>query len=106
MHASTGPHGGNVRTWVNGVLYASLKAGNTTHPPGSVTVKELYGSGTTAVTGHAIDAKDASGKWFFYEGFAPAYASPYYFAGTSNFCASCHASGRRPDGHELWALAL
>ena len=95
VHASTGPHGGNVRTWVNDVLYASLKAGNTTHPPGSVAVKELYGTSTTQVTGHAIDAKDAQGTWFFLEAFAPSYASPYYFSGTSSFCAGCHSAG--PD---------
>jgi hypothetical protein len=95
VHPSTGPHGGNVRTYVNDLLYASLKAGNTTHPAGSATVKELYGSGTTAITGYAIDAKDGQGKWFFLETFAPAFTNPYYFQGTSNFCASCHAAG--PD---------
>lgn len=95
VHASTGPHGGNVRVWVNELLYASLKAGNTTHPPGSITVKELYGSGTTTPTGHAVDVKDATGMWTFYEGFGPAYANPYYFRGTTNFCASCHQPG--PD---------
>lgn len=88
VHASTGPHGGNVRTYVNDVLYASLKAGKTTHPPGSIAVKELYGSSTTAVNGHAVDAKDASGTWFFFE-------ESFYFSGTSNFCAGCHSAG--PD---------
>ncbi len=94
IHASTGPHGGNVRTYVNDVLYASLKAGNTSHPKGSIVVKELYGSGTSSLTGHAIDIKDEqTGEWVFYEGFAPGYSSPYYFRGTANFCASCHAPG-------------
>lgn len=94
IHASTGPHGGNVRTYVNDVLYASLKAGNTSHPKGSIVVKELYGSGTSSLTGHAVDIKDdTSGEWVFYEGFAPGYGSPYYFRGTANFCASCHAPG-------------
>jgi hypothetical protein len=95
VHASTGPHGGNVRTYVNDVLHASLKAGKTTHPPGSVTVKELYGSGTTTITGYAVDAKDSNGTWYFLEAFAPTFSNPYYFVGTSNFCASCHSSG--PD---------
>lgn len=95
IHASTGPHGGNVRTYVNDTLYASLKAGATSHPKGSMVVKELYGSGTTTITGHAVDIKDdTSGVWVFYEGFAPGYSSPYYFQGTSNFCASCHAPGK------------
>jgi hypothetical protein len=95
VHASSGPHGGNVRTWVNDLLYVSLKAGNTTHPPGSVTVKELYSSGTSAITGHAIDVKNAAGTWVFLEGFAPSYANPYYYVGTSNLCGNCHVSG--PD---------
>lgn len=91
VHNSAGPHGGKVRTYVNDVFYASLKAGNTTHPRGSITVKELYGSTTTTVNGHAVDVKDeATGEWVFYEGFGPSYASPYYYRGTSNFCASCH----------------
>lgn len=95
VHPSTGPHGGNVRSFVNELLYASLKAGNTTHPPGSAVVKELYGSGTTAVTGYAMDVKDSQGTWFFFEAFAPSYSNPYYYSGTTNFCASCHAAG--PD---------
>jgi hypothetical protein len=91
VHDSAGPHGGKVRTYVNDVFYASLKAGNTSHPKGSIVVKELYGSSTTTVTGHAIDVKDeATGEWVFYEGFGPTYASPYYYRGTSNFCAGCH----------------
>ena len=93
VHSSSGPHGGNVRSYLNEVLYASLKAGNATHPPGSTVVKELYGSGGTAVTGHAVDLKDESGSWTFYEGFAPSYASPYYFQGSSNLCANCHQAG-------------
>ncbi|GEM_PF-1575606 len=95
VHGSTGPHGGNVRTYVNDAMHGSLKAGNATHPPGSIAVKELYGSGTATVTGHAVDAKNAAGTWIFYEGFGPTYANPYYYQGTTNFCASCHASG--PD---------
>ena len=91
VHDSAGPHGGKVRSYVNGVFYASLKAGNTEHPRGSIVVKELYGSSTTTVTGHAVDVKDeATGEWVFYEGFAPSYGNPYYYRGTSNFCANCH----------------
>ena len=91
VHNSAGPHGGKVRTYVNDVFYASLKAGNTTHPRGSITVKELYGSSTTVVNGHAVDVKDeATGEWVFYEGFGPSYSSFYYHRGTANFCAGCH----------------
>ena len=91
VHNSAGPHGGKVRTYVNDVFYVSLKAGNMVHPRGSITVKELYGSSTTTVSGHAVDVKDeATGEWVFYEGFGPSYSSPYYYRGTTNFCANCH----------------
>lgn len=92
-HPSTGPHGGDVRTFLNDVLYASLKAGNAVHPPGSVVVKELFGAGSS-VTGHAVDVKDSNGIWVFYEGFNSSdYENPYYFTGTNNLCANCHAAG-------------
>lgn len=92
-HASEGPHG-QVRTFVNDVLYESMKAGNTTHPPGSVTVKELFGKEGDAITGHAINVKNESGTWFFYEGFTSSdYEEPYHYEGTSNFCAGCHNGG-------------
>lgn len=82
-----------MRTWVNPALATSLKAGNTTHPSGSIAVKELYGSGTgTAITGWAVDVKDTDGTWIFYEGFAPA-LNQFFFRGTSNLCGNCHRAG-------------
>lgn len=90
-HLSTGPHGGRVRTWVNPVLAASLKAGSTNHPPGSIAVKELYGSGTS-ITGWAVDVKDLDGTWIFFEGFTPA-LNQYFFRGTANLCGNCHRAG-------------
>lgn len=92
VHASTGPHG-NVRSYVNEVLYGSLKAGNAVHPRGSVVVKELYGP-SAELSGHAVDVKEeGSGQWVFFEGFVPNYSRPYYYRGTSNLCADCHANG-------------
>lgn len=88
-HASAGPHG-QVRTFVNDALYASMKAGNGTHPTGSVAVKELYSGG--AVNGWAVDVKRGDGQWVFYEGFKPA-LNQYYFTGGGNLCASCHQGG-------------
>ena len=41
VHGSTGPHFGGVRTYVNDELFASLSAGNVTHPQGSAAVKGL-----------------------------------------------------------------
>ncbi len=92
VHDSTGPHGGKVKVFVNDTLFASLKAGNAVHPPGSIAVKELLGSSGTAMNGHAIDVKDTDGTWVFWEGFPT--GSPFYFRGTSNFCASCHQPGK------------
>lgn len=89
-HRSTGPHGGAVRTFLNDALFASLESGATTHPPGSIAVKELFTDGQRV--GWAVDEKRADGTWLFYEGFEPQ-LDQYYFEGTSNLCASCHASG-------------
>src|SRR5687767_11679023 len=62
VHPSAGPHGGNVRTYLNDSLFASLSAGSSEHPKGSIAVKELYSSGTETVTGWAVMEKteDAS----------------------------------------------
>jgi hypothetical protein len=89
VHASAGPHG-QVRTFVNDALYASMKAGNTAHPNGSIAVKELYSGG--AINGWAVDVKRSDGQWVFYEGFKPA-LNQYYFVGGGNLCANCHQGG-------------
>lgn len=89
-HPSTGPHGGTVRTFLNEPLYESLMSGATEHPPGSIAVKELFTNGER--TGWAVDKKRDDGTWVFFEGFEPS-LDQYYFEGTSNGCASCHASG-------------
>lgn len=89
-HRSTGPHGGLVRTFVNGALFDSLSAGSASHPPGSITVKELF-DGTTR-TGWALDAKLDDGSWLWFEGFEPA-LNQYFFRGSGNLCANCHAGG-------------
>ncbi|MER2559730.1 MAG: hypothetical protein ABTQ32_03365 [Myxococcaceae bacterium] len=89
-HQTSGPHGGQVRTFVNDVLYASLKAGNTMHPRGAIAVKELFSNGTR--TGWAIDAKDDDGVWTYFEGFEPQ-LNQYFFRGSGNLCSNCHAGG-------------
>lgn len=89
-HQTAGPHGGQVRTFVNDVLYASLKAGNPKHPNGSIAVKELFTNG--ARTGWAIDAKDDDGVWTYFEGFEPQ-LNQYFFRGGGNLCSNCHAGG-------------
>ncbi len=96
LHASTGPHGGKVRTFFNATLVSSLEANKDPHPVGSVMVKELWGSGT-AITGHAVGVKVTEGAaadtWLWYEGFVSSdYKNPFYGKGLS-LCAGCHEQG-------------
>lgn len=94
VHSSAGPHGGKVRTYVNDVMYDSLKNGSGEFPEGSITVKELYADDGVTLDGHAVNAKHDA-QWVFYEGFtSDDYQSPYYFRGTDNLCSNCHKTGR------------
>jgi hypothetical protein len=92
-HPSEGPHD-TVRTFFNGVLYDSLRAGNSSHPFGSMSVKELLSEDGTTITGHAVSWKDEGlSQWVWTEGFAPNYERPFYYQGNGNFCARCHKAG-------------
>jgi hypothetical protein len=95
--ASVRAHGSRVRVFFNDVLAESLRAGNATHPVGSITVKELYTSDGT-LRGHALDVKVAEGTgkdtWLFYEGFAPGYDDNYYGRGHAT-CHGCHEDSGR-----------
>ena len=98
-HASTGPHFGKVRAYLNPTLAASLRAGagdsDAEHARGVAAVKELYGMGET-VRGWAVslklDGTSAGGsRWYWFEYFdgqvvADARGTP--------LCAGCHAAGR------------
>ncbi|MEE8285105.1 MAG: hypothetical protein V3R72_00240 [Gammaproteobacteria bacterium] len=96
-HASTGPHFGKVRAYLNPPLAASLGAGNGAgeHPRGAAAVKELFGMGET-VRGWAVslklDSASAGGsRWYWFEYFdgqvvADARGAP--------LCAGCHEAGR------------
>lgn len=98
IHPSTGPHGGNVRTYLNAPLFASFQAGNSSHPKGSAVVKELYGSGSE-VTGWAVAVKTAEESqggagWYWYEVFSTTSGSnPVAAAQGPNFCSNCHGNG-------------
>jgi hypothetical protein len=91
-------HGPKVRVFFNDVLAGSMRAGNATHPVGSITVKELYESDGKTLRGHALDVKVAEGTgkdtWVFYEGFGPGYDDNYYGRAHST-CHGCHADGGR-----------
>jgi hypothetical protein len=97
-HASTGPHGGDVRTFVNPVLFGSLSAGNTVHPRDAAAVKELY-LGGSAVAGWAVELKTADDSaggqgWYWYELYSATDPSNPVAAGNGvSLCYNCHVSG-------------
>jgi hypothetical protein len=95
VHASTGPHGGNVRTYVNAIALDSLAAGNPEHPQDSATVKELYGGGVDEIVGYAVSLKTAPDSqggdtWYWYERLNDTtYASDLGVG----LCTGCHSGG-------------
>jgi hypothetical protein len=95
VHMSTGPHGGNVRTYVNDDLYVSLSNMSPMHPEGAATVKELYGGGVDEIIGYAVMVKvapDSMGGdgWYWYERLD----QTTYADGTGvGLCSGCHVGG-------------
>jgi hypothetical protein len=93
-HPSTGPHFGQVRTWVNPTLHASLEAGGSTHPVGSVAVKELYGDSGDTALGYSVMVKVSPGSggdtWYWNETYN---GSVYASSVGAGLCTGCHADG-------------
>jgi hypothetical protein len=103
VHASTGPHGGNVRVYLNKTLVSSLGGGGggaAENAEGSVAVKEFFGSGKETVTGWAVGVKtqaaSANGQgWYWYEVFNAAPNAPAASAGQgTSLCSNCHRGGK------------
>jgi len=95
VHPSTGPHAGNVRTFVNAVALASLAADNAEHPKDSATVKELYGGGIDEIIGYAVSLKTApesqgGGTWYWYERID---ANIFADGLGVGLCTNCHGGG-------------
>lgn len=95
VHASTGPHGGNVRTYVNAVALASLTAQNSEHPQDAATVKELYGAGVDTLIGYAVSLKTAptsegGATWYWYE---RVNGTTYGGDLGVGLCTGCHGGG-------------
>jgi hypothetical protein len=96
IHPSAGPHGGDVRTYVNDALFDSLSAG-ATHPAGAAAVKELYTAGE--LQGWAVGVKTepdsaAGDNWFWYEIFSVTDPSNPVAAGLGvGLCSNCHEGG-------------
>ncbi len=97
-HASTGPHGGNVRTFLNPILFDALSAGSTNFPVGSSAVKELWGNGSKLL-GWAVfvktQADSAGGNGFYwYEIFSTTDPSnPVADGNGVGLCSGCHSNG-------------
>lgn len=98
VHESTGPHGGNVRTYYNPILVDDLNKGKTTFSRCATMIKELYFSEEEEVIGYAVMIKveKKSGKkgkgWLFYETFDGTNEDVSYGKGISE-CADCHSDG-------------
>ena len=92
-HPSSGPHFGEVRTWLSPALATSLEAGGDPHPLGAAAVKELYGDGTD-VLGHSVMVRVGEGAgdnaWFWYEAFR---GTVYADARGEGLCSGCHEDG-------------
>jgi hypothetical protein len=96
-HASTGPHFGAVRTFVDPCLAESLEAGSATHPLGAATVKELFGDGD-AVLGWSVMIKVADGSggdtWYWHENYD---GTTYADEVGSGLCTGCHGGRGNVD---------
>ncbi len=92
IHLSAGPHGGDVRTYVNAALVASLASGASSHPVDAAVVKELYDD--AEIVGFAVMVKVAPGTggdtWYWYE----VVGSSTYADGVDEaLCWGCHEDG-------------
>ena len=93
VHASTGPHFGGVRTFVNQALLASLQDGSDPHPVDAASVKELFGDGAE-VRGWSVlvkvDGGSGGNTWYFYE----VYDGTVFGDGVGDgSCTGCHGAG-------------
>lgn len=99
VHASTGPHGGRVLTYVNDVLFDSLTRGNAEHPRCAASIKELF-RGSDEVSGWAVFVKtedaSAKGKGYYWLEITSTRAgrSADYEGQGIGICVGCHSAGR------------
>jgi hypothetical protein len=99
VHASSGPHGGRVLTYVNDLLADSLAANQAEHPRCAASVKELF-LGNGEVSGWAVFVKteDASANgqgyyWLEIVSTSPNRPADYEGQGIG-VCVGCHSAGR------------
>lgn len=96
VHAATlgSPHG-PVLVYVNEILDQSLKAGNSTHPVGAASIKELYQSDMTTLNGYAVMVKATAGSggntWYWYEKIG---SNVVANSTGAVVCTGCHSPGK------------
>lgn len=98
QHKSTGPHGGEVKAFLNAKLEGSMK-GTAEHAEGAVAVKEFFATGGTEVTGWAVlvktQASSASGQGFYwYETFGTTPGASTIEGQGKALCVGCHSGGK------------
>ncbi len=95
VHASSGPHG-QVRSFINPILQASLENGSGEHPVNAAVVKELYNAAGDTLTGWAVsvkvqEASDEGRGWYWYEIFSTTNSASPVADGTGvSLCTNCH----------------
>jgi hypothetical protein len=100
IHDSSGPHGGNVRSWYSPVLVEDLREGRSRYRKGAAMVKELFGRSTTDVEGWSVMVKTKNARprtpsaWVFYETFSRDGRGAFFGRGLP-LCVNCHRDG--PD---------
>ncbi len=103
-HPSTGPHFGDVRTFVHPCLAESLDANQLPHSVGAAAVKELYGAGDV-VLGWSVMVKIAEGggdeTWYWYERFEGNTTSD---AIGDPICSECHNESGFDKFASYWPL--
>lgn len=95
IHPSSGPHSGNVLTYVNAIALQSLADGDPEHPLDAATVKELYGDSFDTIIGYAVSRKTAAQSmggdtWYWYE---RVNATTYGGELGTPLCTGCHGGG-------------
>lgn len=98
-HRSAGPHPQAVIAYLNKALDESLASGNTVHPKGAASVKELF-DGNGKLNGWAVSVKSqedsAAGQgWYWYEILGTSPDSRVVADGNGvPLCFGCHTPGK------------
>ncbi len=96
VHPTAGPHGADVRVYVNLPLAASLEAGNAVHPEASSAVKEIYAEGLVVGWAAMVKTSDADGgdSWYWYEVLDRTEPQNEFEGQGLGLCVGCHSAGQ------------